>query len=113
MLRLLPLLCLALVASGCSKKAKFEKLCDRIQELACKEEVLAMSGGDRMTVIVGELSEDSKAYEEVLSPLANVAPVDRLRLLKGAVSEITETDWQCPVLDTVWAGGDPTCIKKQ
>jgi hypothetical protein len=106
------LVVVALGSAGCSKKSKYEKLCGRLEEQACSETVLGFSAADRMTLVVGQLSEESSAYQELFDSVVKLPAAERKKAITDKVSEVTGEPWACAAFDALWDANEDYCLEK-
>ena len=97
--------------AGCSRQAKLEKLCDRVEALACDPEILGFSAADRMTVVASRLSEESSVYGELFNAAGTAAPPERKAAFVKAMGDGLGQPWSCPAFDGLWDAQDPVCVK--
>lgn len=103
---------LCALASSCTRQAKLEKLCARVEALACDDATLGFKVADRMTLVAGNLSEESPVYADLFAGVLTAAPADRHGALVKAVSAELGRPWSCPMLDGLWENREDLCVKR-
>ena len=82
-------------------------LCQSIRADPCRPEVVQLhaSPEDLMTIVMGDLGEQSPAFEQFLVAVSKLPAPQRRDAITRTVSEVTGGPWQCPEFDALWGGG--------
>jgi hypothetical protein len=111
------MLAVLLMIAGCQspeakRRAAFEQLCPRINELVCSGPALKSSLEDRATLVVGSLSEQRAEYGALFSGVSKVDPARRLQLIKDDVAKEVGHRWECPAWDATWHAQDGCAVAR-